>query len=317
MGPLLTCKVHEALRQAARKGLGRLECSLDLDRSTTSVEVGADHWRWQGVCYPFLQVCKERTVYYWAGEAFAPVARYTNSLIKLVPTEWGAPTFEIDGIKMLPTLKVSPFEDARRKVGLIRPRGKAILDTCGGLGYFASWCLQGGAASVLSYEKNPDVIWLRSLNPWSPPGAAELESRTPGAGAALNVGAEPNAAAEPNVGAEPSAAALLPDGPLPPRPGLTLVNSDIAVEIGSLPDRAFDAVLHDPPRFGIAGELYSQAFYDHLARVLRPRGALFHYTGSPNKLTTGRDVPKEVAVRLRQAGFSTEMEGDGVLALRR
>jgi predicted methyltransferase len=28
-------------------------------------------------------------------------------------------------------------------------------------------------------------------------------------------------------------------------------------------------------------------------------------------------VPKEVANRLRQAGFSTEMEGDGVLAVRR
>jgi predicted methyltransferase len=69
-----------------------------------------------------------------------------------------------------------------------------------------------------------------------------------------------------------------------------------------------------PPRFGIAGELYSQDFYDHLARVLKKRGRLFHYTGSPNKLTTGRDVPNEVAKRLRKAGFATELSGDGVLA---
>jgi predicted methyltransferase len=75
-------------------------------------------------------------------------------------------------------------------------------------------------------------------------------------------------------------------------------------------------VLHDPPRFGIAGELYSQVFYDHLARVLRPRGRLFHYTGTPNKLTSGRDVPNEVASRLRSAGFSTELKGDGILAVR-
>jgi predicted methyltransferase len=290
MGPLLTLKVHEALQNAARVGAGTLECSLDLDRSTTSIEVVTDHWRWQGASYPFLQACKDRTIYYWAGQQFAPVARYTNSLIKLVPTQWGAPTFEIDGIKMLPTAKVSPHEDAQRKVGLIRPRGKVILDTCGGLGYFAAWCLQGQAAQVLSYEKNPDVIWLRSLNPWSPPAAAELESHS--------------------VGASPRAAA-------PPAAGLTLVRGDVAVEIGSLPDRSFDAVLHDPPRFGIAGELYSQVFYDHLARVLKPRGVLFHYTGTPNKLTSGRDVPNEVATRLRQAGFSTEMQGDGVLAVRR
>jgi predicted methyltransferase len=78
-----------------------------------------------------------------------------------------------------------------------------------------------------------------------------------------------------------------------------------------------DAVLHDPPRFGIAGELYAQSFYDQLARVLRPRGSLFHYTGTPNRLTSGRDVPNEVAVRLRRAGFTTSIEGDGVLAVKR
>jgi len=198
-------------------------------------------------------------------DAFHPAARYSNALIKLVPTEWGPPTFEIDGIKMLPTAQVSPFADAERKVGFIRPRGKVILDTCGGLGYFASWCLQGQAAQVHSYEKNPDVIWLRGLNPWSP-----------GAGS-----------------------------------GLTLVNADVSEVIASLPGQSFDAVLHDPPRFGIAGELYSQAFYDQLARVLKPRGLLFHYTGTPNKLTSGRDVPNEVANRLRSAGFTTSCGGTG------
>ena len=65
------------------------------------------------------------------------------------------------------------YEDAKRKVQWVHPRGKTILDTCGGLGYFAAWCLQGAAAEVLSYEKNSDVLWLRSLNPWSPqPGGA-------------------------------------------------------------------------------------------------------------------------------------------------
>ena len=80
------------------------------------------------------------------------------------------------------------------------------------------------------------------------------------------------------------------------------------MEVAQLPDQSVDAVLHDPPRFGTAGELYSQAFYDHLARVLKRRGRLFHYTGTPNKLTTGRDVPNEVAKRLRQAGFDAELK---------
>ncbi len=256
-----------AARQA---GSAVLECSLDLQRSTTTVELDAAAWTWQGQRYPYLDACKERTIYRWSGDAFQPIARFTRSLVKLVPTEWGPPTFEIDGIKMLPTAQVSPYEDAARKVALIEPRGKAILDTCGGLGYFAAWCLQGDAAEVHSFEKNPDVLWLRGLNPWSPA----------------------------------------------PDDRLTLTLGDIAEKITTLPDRSCDGILHDPPRFGIAGELYSQAFYAQLARVIRRKGRLFHYTGSPNKLTSGRDVPAEVMRRLRLAGFVAEPSGDGILATR-
>ncbi|MBI3188757.1 MAG: SAM-dependent methyltransferase [Gammaproteobacteria bacterium] len=267
MGPLLTLTVHKALQSAT----ARVECSLDLDRTKTTVEVDSTGWIWQGRHYPFMENCKDRTIYYWDGESFQGVSRYSNSLIKLVPTEWGAPTFEIDGIKMLPTATVSPYADAQRKVNLIQPQGKVILDTCGGLGYFAAWCLQGQARQVISYEKNPDVIWLRSLNPWSPAVADNF----------------------------------------------SLTNADIAEQIAALPNESVDAILHDPPRFGIAGELYSQNFYNHLARVIRRKGKLFHYTGTPNRLTSGRDVPNEVATRLRQAGFVAELNGDGVLAVKK
>ena len=270
-GPLLTKEVHDALRAGAQN----VECSLDLGRSRTTVAVDAEGWTWQGRQYPYLDSCKDRTIYHWTGESFEPVQRYSGSLIKLVPTEWGPPTFEIDGIKMLPTAQVSPYADAERKVGLIQPRGKVVLDTCGGLGYFAAWCIQGGARQVLSFEKNPDVLWLRELNPWSP-------------------------------GMEDAADSVL-----------TLTQGDIAKEIAALPAGSVDAILHDPPRFGIAGELYSRVFYDQLARVLKRKGRLFHYTGSPNKLTSGRDVPREVTKRLRLAGFTAELNGDGVLAVKR
>ena len=147
-GPLLTQPVHNTLLTARRAGATAVECSLDLERTQATVAVGAEGWTWQGREYPFLESCKDRTIYHWTGEGFAPVSRFTKSLIKLVPTDWGAPTFEIDGIKMLPTALVSPYADAERKVGLIAPRGKVILDTCGGLGYFAAWCLQGQAKQV-------------------------------------------------------------------------------------------------------------------------------------------------------------------------
>ena len=187
-----------------------------------------------------------------------------------MPTKWGTPTFEIDGIKMLVSENVSPWEDAQRKVALVQPRGKAVLDTCGGMGYFAAHCALQGASEVRSFEKNADVLWLRSLNPWSPAPDERLDVKL----------------------------------------------ADVAEFIGSVADGSFDAVLHDPPRFGIAGELYSQQFYDELARVLVPRGRLFHYTGTPNKLTSGRDVPGEVLKRLERAGFEARRELDGVLAIR-
>jgi predicted methyltransferase len=270
MGPLLTQTVHEAMRACAQSGALTAECSLDLGRSIATVEVDSAGWTSQGLRFPWMAACKDRTVYYWTDGSFEPVARFTGSLIKLVPTPWGPPTFEIDGIKMLPTAQVSPYADAERKVGLIRPRDKVILDTCGGLGYFAAWCLRGQAARVVSFELNPDVIWLRALNPWSPGADARL----------------------------------------------SLSQGDVAAEIAQLATGSFDAILHDPPRFGIAGDLYSQRFYDQMARVLKRKGRLFHYTGSPNKLSSGRDLPAEVAQRLRRAGFATEFNGDGVLALK-
>jgi len=271
MTPLLTLKEHALLIAARRNGAHTVAASLDLYRTVIDIEIHAEYWTVGGKQFPYMENCKERTIYHWNETQFEPVARYTQSLIKLVPTQWGAPTFEIDGIKMLPTAKVSPYEDAQRKVKLIDPPGKVVLDTCGGLGYFAACCVEQRVAKVLSYEKNPDVIWLRSINPWSPATGEAL----------------------------------------------TLVLGDVTQWITTLPDSSVDAALHDPPRFGIAGELYSQAFYDQLARVIKRRGKLFHYTGTPNKLTSGRNVPNEVSKRLQQAGFATTLNGDGVLAYKK
>jgi len=266
---LLTAATQALLAQARSNSASLCECSLDLGLTQSPVALTATGFIWNGSSYPWPATpLKDRTIYYWTGTAYAPVSAYLGSLIKLVPTQWGAPTFEIDGIKMLPTASESPFADAQRKVELVGVRQRQVLDTCGGLGYFAAWCVRRGAARVLSCEKNPQVLWLRELNPWSPRPGAVLE----------------------------------------------VLNAGIDTHIETLADDAFDVVLHDPPRFGIAGELYSRQFYAQLARVLRPGGTLFHYTGSPNKLTSGRDVPGEVMRRLQASGFQARRALDGILA---
>ncbi|MGY4515815.1 SAM-dependent methyltransferase [Lysobacter sp. HA18] len=275
-GPLLTRPDADAMLRARDSRNTEWTGSLDLGRSTGTATLSTDHWSWRGIGYPYPHKLKDRTIYYWDGDAFEPVSRYAGSLIKLVPTDWGVPTFEIDGIKMLVSSKVSPLDDARRKVSLVEPRGKVVLDTCGGLGYFAACCLDAGVARIRSFEKNEDVLWLRTINPWSPePDALEAGGR------------------------------------------LELAHADVSNAIADIGDASVDALLHDPPRFGIAGELYSKSFYDQLARVVKRGGRLFHYTGSPNALTSGRDVPREVAKRLEAAGFRAELALDGVLAVRR
>jgi predicted methyltransferase len=102
----------------------------------------------------------------------------------------------------------------------------------------------------------------------------------------------------------------------PPEKSLTLTHGDIYEAIGALPSQSVDAVLHDPPRFALAGELYSQRFYEQLARVLKRKGRLFHYTGAPNKIARGRELALEVSNRLRLAGFDAAKVGDGILAVR-
>ncbi|MCE3003424.1 MAG: SAM-dependent methyltransferase [Xanthomonadaceae bacterium] len=275
IGPLLTLEIAAAMTRARDAGATTWSGSFDLGRSEATAALGPDRWTLAGDVHPWPDGLRARTVYGRDGDGWQAVQRFDGGLYKLVPTDWGAPTFEIDGIKMLPTAQVSPWTDAERKVALIEPRGKRVLDTCGGLGYFAAACLGAGAAKVHSFEKSASVLWLRTRNPWSPdPAAPDVANR------------------------------------------LTLVHDDVANAILGLPDAAFDAALHDPPRFGIAGELYAQAFYDQLARVLRPRARLFHYTGTPNRLTSGRDVPREVARRLERAGFRTRPALDGVFATR-
>jgi len=275
-GPLLTRLLAEALLAVREAHAGSFSGSFDLGLSNDQATLEADGWAWRGQRYPYPAKLKERTIYYWDGDGFEAVSRYSGALIKLVPTPWGPPTFEIDGIKMLPTSRESPLDDARRKVALVQPRGKVVLDTCGGLGYFAACCLDAGVEEIRSFEKNLDVLWLRTLNPWSP---------------------DPDDAASAGR--------------------LQLAHGDVTAAITAFADASVDAVLHDPPRFGIAGELYSQAFYGQMARALRRGGRLFHYTGSPNKLTSGRDVPREVLKRLETAGFKAELALDGVFATRR
>lgn len=88
--------------------------------------------------------------------------------------------------------------------------------------------------------------------------------------------------------------------------------------VPTLPDASFDRIVHDPPTFALAGELFSEAFYGHLLRVLKPKGVLYHYIGDPASKSAG-NVAKGAAARLKKAGFGgvvIDYEAHGILAAR-
>lgn len=85
-------------------------------------------------------------------------------------------------------------------------------------------------------------------------------------------------------------------------PNITPLIGDAGEVIETLEDAAFDCILHDPPMFSLAGELYALAFYRELYRVLRRGGRLFHYIGNPES-RSGATVTRGVVRRLEEAGF--------------
>jgi predicted methyltransferase len=86
-------------------------------------------------------------------------------------------------------------------------------------------------------------------------------------------------------------------------PIITQIVGDSFDEIGNFESGVFKRIIHDPPAFSLAGDLYSGEFYRELFRVLGRGGRLFHYIGDLES-KSGRSVAKGAIRRLGEAGFS-------------
>lgn len=99
-------------------------------------------------------------------------------------------------------------------------------------------------------------------------------------------------------------------------PRITQLMGDASEIVPTLENESFSRILHDPPTFSLAGQLYSGAFYRELYRLLKRGGRLFHYIGDPNSKASG-GVTRGVLRRLQEAGFSRVLrrpEAYGVVA---
>jgi hypothetical protein len=85
-------------------------------------------------------------------------------------------------------------------------------------------------------------------------------------------------------------------------PKITQMIGDSFDVVAEMDAGRFTRVIHDPPAFSLAGDLYSGEFYRELNRVMRNRSILFHYIGDPES-KSGHSITAGVIRRLEQAGF--------------
>jgi len=85
-------------------------------------------------------------------------------------------------------------------------------------------------------------------------------------------------------------------------PRIVQIIGDSFEEIRKFEDESFARIIHDPPAFRLAGELYSGEFYRQLYRVLQRGGRLFHYIGDLRS-RSGRNIAKGAMRRLQETGF--------------
>ncbi len=103
--------------------------------------------------------------------------------------------------------------------------------------------------------------------------------------------------------------------PLFTNPKIYKVIGDSAMLTEVFQDGSFNAIIHDPPTFQIAGDLYAKSLYQTFYRILKEKGRMFHYIGNPDS-RSGATVGRGVVARLESVGFSVKpkVSAFGVLA---
>jgi predicted methyltransferase len=162
--PMITAEVARQIIGDAR----RVSVDLGLTVSDVCVEGNTVNLLGHIVSVKDLEEVagRENAVFFPEGSSMYQVAVSSARFYKLVPTA-GAPTLEIDGVRMHRTKEMTPDKDAEEKLKVLRLKKGRVLDTCMGLGYTAIGALARGAEVVVSVERELPVFRVAEMNPWS------------------------------------------------------------------------------------------------------------------------------------------------------
>jgi len=244
--------------------------SLDLGMSMTEAVVGQRSVHVAGIevgIEDVSRVAESTTIHAVSERGVEPLAAFssfTNMFCRLRSVApRRPPTIEIGGLHMHRIEGCDPLEDTRAKVSALGRRLRGLV---------LDTCMGLGYTAIESLRRGAYAVLTIELDP----AVVSL--------AMLNPWTRPLATA---VSSRRAVVAL----------------GDASRVVKSLPSEVFDYVIHDPPRFELAGELYSEEFYRELFRVSRPGARVFHYTGEPGK-HGGPSIVKGVKRRLEAAGFT-------------
>ena len=209
-----------------------------------------------------------------------------------------APTALIAGFSMHRFgLGVDPKEDTRRKIASLKPykgNNLAVLDVCTGLAYTAIMASElENVSSVTTIELDPTMTQICAMNPHSKGLFGRAKNTTK---KRSEDGGEDDYEKH-NI--------------------ISQLYGNAFDVIQTLPDRAFDRIIHDPPTFALAGELYGEKFYSELFRVLKPSGRVYHYTGDPSSNVAGGGGVRGIVKRMKLVGFESveiDQHAHGVVA---
>ena len=275
----LTPALARTLLDAMRQGSRQIECSPDLGLSRVQVELSAD-----GVAAP--------------DGAWAPAAR----LAEVAAARRGCFVYEGG--------RLEPVERSNGHFYKLIPTGEAPTIEISGIQMHRT---TGTAPFQNAMNSARRVVrkGAKVLDTCGGLGYTAIAAARLGAASVVSVEVNPNVRAIARL--NPWSAEYFT------HPAIVLVEGDAAEFVATQPDASFDQVIHDPPRFSRAGELYGAEFYGQLARILRPGGRLFHYTGEPYSRGNARAFVAGVMRRLGDAGFEVERADDlqGVVAGRK
>lgn len=266
------------LLEARKRGLDEAATSLDLGMSQTSVPLNAE-----GMILP------DGTCLSW------------SSLAKISQSEVNCYTVEAGEIRAIQTFS----EETNRVCSLMPTRGAPSM-------------LIAGFVMHRIKDVDPWQDTQRKIAAITPINGPVLDTAT-GLGYTAILAARSGEHVT-TIELDPGAQAMARLNPwsqeLFANPRISQLMGDAYEVVPTLASESFGRIIHDPPTFSLAGELYSGVFYRELYRVLKRGGRLFHYIGDPNSKASG-GVTRGALKRLQEAGFARVVrrpEAYGVVA---